>query len=292
MSPSPSAVAPHAGISLKPQHYREILDQLPDLGFCEIHAENYMGSGGPPHHYLARIRDRYPLSLHGVALSIGGSAPLDAAHLSRLRALIDRYRPGLFSEHLAWSTHDGAYLDDLLPVPYTEATLDRVCRHVEETQDVLGRRMLLENPSTYIQFDESAMTEIDFLRAIVERTGCGLLLDVNNVFVSAINQSYDATAYIDAFPLEHVGEIHLAGHDARLDDIGAPLLIDAHGSPVADPVWMLYEHTIRLCGPVPTLIERDANVPPLAELVAEAGRAEAILRNEARRRQRVLDAAE
>jgi uncharacterized protein (UPF0276 family) len=152
--------------------------------------------------------------------------------------------------------------------------------------------MLLENPSTYIQFDESAMTEIEFLRAIVDRTGCGLLLDVNNVFVSAINQSYDAAAYIDAFPLEHVGEIHLAGHDARLDDIGAPLLIDAHGSPVADPVWALYEHAIRLCGPVPTLIERDANVPPLAELVAEAQRAETILSNEAQRRRRVLDAAE
>jgi hypothetical protein len=251
-----------------------------------------MGAGGPPHHYLGRIREHYPLSLHGVALSIGGEAPLDRAHLSRLRSLIDRYQPGLFSEHLAWSTHEGAYLDDLLPLPYTQATLDRVCRHVDETQNVLGRRMLLENPSTYVQFDETAMTEIDFLSEIAQRTGCGLLLDVNNVFVSARNHNYDAMAYMAAFPLENVGEIHLAGHDERLDDTGAPLLIDAHGSPVVDPVWALYEHTIRLCGPVPTLIERDANVPPLAELLAEADRAETILKYELRRRHSVLDAAE
>jgi uncharacterized protein (UPF0276 family) len=277
-----SAIVPSAGVGLKPQHYKDILQAHPRLGFFEIHAENYMGDGGPPHHYLTRIRNDYPISLHGVALSIGGSEPLDKAHLARLKTLITRYEPGLFSEHLAWSTHDGTYLNDLLPVPYAEETLQRVCVHVDETQEALGRRMLLENPSTYVRFEASTMSEIEFLTEIARRTGCGLLLDVNNVFVSAKNHNYDPFGYIDAFPLAAVGEIHLAGHDERLDDAGAPLLIDAHGSAIVDHVWSLYEYTIRRAGPVPTLIERDADVPPLAELVAEAKRAENILQDEAR----------
>ena len=289
---APDQAPPRAGIGLKPQYYDEILRDRPAFGFFEVHAENYMGAGGPPHHYLGRIRDDYPLSLHGVALSIGGSAPLDKDHLARLKALNKRYEPGLFSEHLAWSTHEDAYLADLLPLPYTEETLRIVCDHIDETQEVVGRRMLLENPSTYVAFEESTMGELAFLREIATRTGCGLLLDVNNVFVSATNHKYDPVAYIDEFPVEHVGEIHLAGHDERLDDTGAPLLIDAHGSPVVDPVWTLYEHTIRRTGPVPTLIERDANVPPLAELLAEAGRANEILEREAARRNTRLVAAE
>ena len=273
----PDAMPSRAGIGLKPQHYGEIVRTRPDIGFFEIHAENYMGAGGPPHHYLGLIAEAYPISLHGVALSIGGASPPDADHLRRLKALIERYRPRLFSEHLAWSTHDGAYLDDLLPLPYTDETLARVCDHIDRAQDMLACRLLLENPSTYIQFAESTWDECEFLRAIAERTGCGLLLDINNVFVSARNHNFDPVAFIDGFPLEHVGEIHLAGHDERADETGAPLLIDAHGSPVVDPVWNLYEYTIAKCGPVPTLLERDANVPPLDDLLAEAGRAEAIL---------------
>lgn len=273
-----SATIPaQAGIGLKPQHYADILDERPGFGFFEVHAENYMGAGGPPHHYLARIREFYPISLHGVALSIGGASPLDKEHLHRLKALLDRYDCGLFSEHLAWSTHDGAYLNDLLPLPYTQATLDHICTHINQTQDALGRRMLLENPSTYVRFEESTFTETDFISEIAKRTGCGLLLDVNNVFVSCTNHKMDAKSYIDAFPTQHVGEIHLAGHDERQDDAGDPLLIDAHGSPVIDPVWALYEYALTQTGPVPTLIERDANVPPLRELWQEAQRANTYL---------------
>lgn len=275
---TPAAIPAKAGIGLKPQHYAEVLDERPDFGFFEVHAENYMGAGGPPHHYLSRIREFYPVSLHGVALSIGGTAPLDKGHLARLKQLLDRYDCGLFSEHLAWSTHADQYLDDLLPLPYTQATLTHVCAHVSETQDTLGRQMLLENPSTYVQFAESSWAETDFIAEIAKRTGCGLLLDVNNVFVSCANHNMNAEAYIDAFPTQHVGEIHLAGHEQREDEHGTALLIDAHGSPVIDPVWSLYEYTLAQTGPVPTLIERDANVPPLAELLGEAHRAAALLK--------------
>ena len=286
------AIQPRAGVGLKAEHYRDILEALPDLGFFEIHAENYMGAGGPPHHYLAEIRKNYPISLHGVALSIGGQDQLNRDHLGRLKDLLIRYECGLFSEHLAWSTHAGAYLDDLLPVPYIKETLDRVCDHIDETQAFLGRRMLLENPSTYVQFAQSTMAEIEFIKQITRRTGCGLLLDVNNVFVSCKNHNMDAIAYLDAFPTEHVGEIHLAGHDERIDDAGAPLLIDAHGSPVIDPVWELYQYAIAQVGPVPTLIERDANVPPIAELLMEANRANQILDGERQRRAAHAVAAE
>lgn len=287
-----AAIPARAGIGLKPQHYQEILRGRPDFGFFEVHAENYMGMGGPPHHYLEAIRKNYPISLHGVALSIGGEHPLNRDHLARLKALLERYDCGLFSEHLAWSTHEDAYLDDLLPVPYTKETLQHVCDHVNETQDFLGRRMLLENPSTYVQFETSTMSEVDFISQIAMRTGCGLLLDVNNVFVSCKNHNMDANAYIDAFPVEHVGEIHLAGHEELRDDAGAPLLIDAHGSPVVNRVWKLYERAISRVGPVPTLIERDANVPPLADLLAEASRADRVLDAERQRRNSRAVAAE
>jgi uncharacterized protein (UPF0276 family) len=287
-----AAIPARAGIGLKPQHYQEILRDRPDFGFFEVHAENYMGAGGPPHHYLEAVRKDYPISLHGVALSIGGELPLNRDHLARLKALLERYECGLFSEHLAWSTHEDAYLDDLLPVPYTAETLQRVCDHVNETQDFLGRRMLLENPSTYVQFEESTMSEIEFISQIATRTGCGLLFDVNNVFVTCKNHNMDPDSYIDAFPVEHVGEIHLAGHDERRDDTGAPLLIDAHGSPVVNRVWKLYQRAISRVGPVPTLIERDANVPPLADLLAEASRADGILDAERPRRNSHAVAAE
>ncbi|WP_373502328.1 DUF692 domain-containing protein [Aestuariivirga sp.] len=270
-------IPPRTGLGLKAEHYRDILAAKPTLGFFEIHAENYMGGGGPPHRYLTAIRDLYPLSLHGVGLSIGGHAPLDKSHLARLKALNDRYRPGLFSEHLAWSTHDSGYLSDLLPIPYTDEALQRVCDHIDETQSAVGRQMLLENPSSYLSFEESTWSEAAFIAEIAKRTGCGLLLDVNNVFVSARNLKTIPLDYIEAYPLAHVQQIHLAGHEVTLDQMGEELLIDAHGSEVTDPVWGLYAEVIARTGPLPTLIERDANVPPLAALLAEARRADAIL---------------
>jgi len=272
-----SSIPLRAGVGLKPQHYRDILDGAPDIGWFEIHAENYMGEGGPPHAFLTAIRERYPVSLHGVGLSIGGSGPLDKDHLARLRALIDRYQPSLFSEHLAWSSHDTVYLNDLLPLPYTDETLATVCGHVDEVQEALQHRMLLENPSTYLAFAETSMSEVDFLREIVRRTGCGLLLDVNNVFVQAANHGIDATAYLDSFPAEHVGEIHLGGHAEDADDDGSALLIDDHGREVADPVWGLYAHALSRTGVQPTLIEWDNDVPDWPTLFAEAKRADAVI---------------
>jgi uncharacterized protein (UPF0276 family) len=216
------AIPPRAGVGLKADHYRTILEASPDIGFFEVHAENYMGAGGPPHRYLRAIRDRYPLSLHGVGLSIGANRPLDRAHLQRLKELITRYEPALFSEHLAWSTHGSVFLDDLLPLPYTAKSLARVCAHINETQDVLDRRILLENPATYLAFAESTYSETDFIAEIVRRTGCGLLLDVNNVYVASTNQQWDPVRYIDAFPLTHVREIHLAGHARETDEKAVP----------------------------------------------------------------------
>lgn len=274
--PNASALPARAGLGLKPQHYADILETLPPVGFFEVHAENYMGAGGPPHHFLERIRAHYPLSLHGVGLSIGADRPLDRMHLARLKGLIDRYAPEAFSEHLAWSTHDSVFLNDLLPVPYDSETLRRVCDHIDEVQETLGRRMLLENPSTYIVFERSDLPEVEFLSEIVGRTGCGLLLDVNNVFVSATNHAYDPIAYLDAFPAAHVGEIHLAGFAEDSDGVG-PLLIDAHGAPVADIVWRLFEHSLRRTGPVPTLIEWDNDVPPFPVLLNEARKADKAL---------------
>jgi uncharacterized protein (UPF0276 family) len=265
------------GLGLKPQHYAQIIADAPDLGFFEVHAENYMGDGGPPHRYLGAICERYPLSLHGVGLSIGGEGPLDRDHLARLRRLVDRYRPESFSEHLAWSSHDEGYLNDLLPLPYTPATLDRVVAHVDQVQQALGCRMLLENPSTYVLFAESSIEEVDFLDAIAERTGCGLLLDVNNVMVSAVNHRLDPIAYIDRFPVERVGEIHLAGYDETTDDAGERLLIDAHGSRVRPDVFALYQHTILRTGPMPTLIEWDNDVPTFDVLMDEARLVDAVL---------------
>ncbi|MGE0279603.1 MAG: DUF692 domain-containing protein [Rhizobiaceae bacterium] len=275
-----------AGLGLKAEHYDAILADAPDVGFFEVHAENYMGAGGPPHRYLEAIADRYPLSLHGVGLSIGAARPLDRAHLKRLRVLIDRYRPRSFSEHLAWSTHDTGFLNDLLPLPYTSGTLALVSAHVDETQQALGCRLLLENPSTYVLFAESTIDEIDFLDAVAERTGCGLLLDINNVMVSAVNHRLDPFWYIDRYPVERVGEIHLAGYDDAVDDAGERLLIDAHGSAVGADVMALYRHTLCRSGPLPTLIEWDNDVPDFSTLLAEARRADALLAEEAARRAR------
>ena len=280
------ALPARAGLGLKPQHYDAILANRPDVGFFEVHAENYMGAGGPPHHYLEAITQLYPLSLHGVGLSIGAARGLDKEHLKRLRDLIDRYRPQSFSEHLAWSTHDTGFLNDLLPLPYTAETLARVIDHIDATQQTLGRRLLLENPSTYVLFADSTIDEVDFLATIAERTACGLLLDVSNVMVSAVNHRLDAAIYIDRFPVELVGEIHLAGYDETVDDAGERLLIDAHGTAVKSDVVALYEHTLARSGPLPTLIEWDNDVPDFATLQAEAARADAMLASEALRRTR------
>ena len=265
------------GVGLKAEHYRTIVETLPDVGFFEVHAENYMGAGGPPHRYLSAIRERYPLSLHGVGLSIGADRPLDEDHLQRLKRLIERYRPGLFSEHLAWSSHDSSFLNDLLPVPYTAETLTRVIEHIDQVQNALRRQMLLENPSTYLAFAESTYSEIDFIAEVVRRTGCGLLLDVNNVYVASTNQEWDPIAYIEAYPLAHVQEIHIAGYTREADDKGRPLLIDTHNRPVVEIDWSLYAHAVTLIGPVPTLIEWDADVPDWPTLKREADRAEAIM---------------
>ena len=266
-----------AGVGLKLEHVDSILETRPELGFFEVHAENYMGEGGLPHHQLRSIAERYPLSLHGVGLSIGGEGDLDRDHLKRLRRLVDRYQPASFSEHLAWSTHESAFFNDLLPLPYTPDTLDRVARHVAEAQDILGVRMLLENPSTYLVFEESTIDEIDFLAAVSDRTGCGLLLDVNNVVVSSINHRLDPFAYVDRFPLDRVGEIHLAGYDEVTDEAGERLLIDAHASEILPDVFDLYRHTLRRFGPLPTLIEWDNDVPEFPLLFAEAERVTAAL---------------
>lgn len=267
--------APGAGY--KPQHFEAILDDPDAVRWLEIHAENYMGDGGRPLAQLRHLAGRFPISVHGVGLSIGGEGPLDRDHLARLAHLVEWLNPASFSEHLAWSTHDSHFLNDLLPLPYNERTLARVANHIDEVQEVTGRHMLLENPSTYLAFAESEMSEIEFLTEIAQRTGCGLLLDVNNVFVSATNQRIDPVAYIDAFPHHHVGEIHLGGHDEDEDEHGAPLLIDSHGREVVDPVWDLYAHTIAIGGRKPTLIEWDTDVPDWPELVAEARRAAAVL---------------
>jgi uncharacterized protein len=270
------------GVGFKPEHFEAIVDTRPELGFFEIHAENYMGAGGAPHRRLDAIRERYPLSLHGVGLSIGSPGPLDRAHLQRLAAVARRFEPILLSEHLAWSTHEGAFLNDLLPLPYTDETVALVSEHIDEVQNALGRTMLLENPSTYVVFAESTWAETDFLREIARRTGCGLLLDVNNVFVSAVNHGFDPDRYLADFPLAAVGEIHLAGCADDTDDSGLPLLIDAHNSPVRDAVWSLYATAIRRLGPTPTLIEWDNDVPSWPTLLDEARRAERVLIEAAR----------
>lgn len=266
-----------AGAGFKASHFPAILDTAPDIGFFEVHAENYMGAGGPPHAQLTKIREDYTLSIHGVGLSIGGAGDLDAAHLNRLKDVCDRYEPELFSEHLAWSTHTSGYYNDLLAVPYTDATLATVVEHIDQVQSYLQRQMLLENPSTYITFDDSTWDEVAFIGEIAKRSGCGLLLDVNNVYVSAVNHGWDATAYIERFPLNRVGEIHLAGHTETTDSTGARLLIDAHNGIAIDPVIALYEQVLTAIGPKPSLVEWDNDIPEWPVLFDEVRRIDTIM---------------
>lgn len=278
----PSILPRRPGVGFKPEHFAEIDAEGQPVGFFEIHAENYMGAGGPPHARLARLREDYALSVHGVGLSIGAMQPLDRDHLARLKLLCDRYAPESFSEHLAWSSHGDVFFNDLLPLPYTDETLALVADHIDAVQEALGRQMLLENPATYLLFEESTIEETDFLRTLARRTGCGLLLDVNNVFVAATNHNLDADDYLARFPVSHVREIHLSGHSETVDDHGATLLIDSHDTPVKDPVWALYETLIARIGPTATLIEWDNDVPDWPVLRREAGLAGAILDRAAR----------
>jgi hypothetical protein len=260
-----------AGIGLRAPHYRELLERRPDIGWVEVHSENYFGAGGQPHWYLERVRRDYPLSVHGVGLSLGSADPLNLDHLRSLAKLIERFEPSLVSEHLSWSAAGGRYLNDLLPLPYTDEALRVFCDHVMQAQDFLGRRMLIENPSSYVAWCDSTIPEAEFLRAVADCTGCGILLDVNNVYVSAVNHGFDPLAYLAAIPIAQVEEIHLAGFER-----GEQCLIDTHGRRVAEPVWALYAEAMQRFGPVPTLIEWDTDLPPLDVLLAEAAKADAL----------------
>jgi hypothetical protein len=262
-----------AGIGLKPQHAAALQAGQGGVDFLEVHAENCMGAGGPWLRQLERLRAQRPLSVHGVGLSIGAEGPLDAAHLERLAAVVGRFEPGWVSEHLAWSSHGGRFLNDLLPLPYDTVTLARVCRHVDQVQQRLKRRVLIENPSTYVEFAASTMDEAQFLRELVQSSGCGLLLDLNNAYVSGVNHGRDPWPGIAGLPADAVLQIHLAGFAEDRDAAGERLLIDHHGAPVADAVWSLYRRTLDRLGPRPTLIERDHDVPSLDVLAAEATRA-------------------
>jgi uncharacterized protein (UPF0276 family) len=268
-----------AGTTLKPEHYASILAESPGVGFFEVHAENFFCAGGPRHRYLTVFRERYPLSIHGVGLSLGGAQRPDPQHLARLKELLGRYEPQQFSEHLAWTRGADGVLNDLLPMPYTRETLALTAAHVDEVQDVLGRRLLIENPATYLRYADAELEEAAFLAELVARTGCGLLLDLNNVQVAAVNHGYDPLHYLRALPLGAVREIHLAGHAERRDAQGHALLIDSHDAPVASEVWSLYETCLALAGPRPTLIEWDSQLP-----------AWQVLRDEAAQAQRRLDA--
>lgn len=267
---------PRAGLGLKPQHFEQALQCAePGLWF-EVHPENYLMAGGPLLAWLTAIRERHPVALHGVSLSLAGDAPPDEAHLDRLHALLRRIEPVLVSEHLAWSTLDGRYVPDLLPVARTTARLAQVAANISRVQDRLGCAIALENPSHYLRMDEHDWSETDFLAELVRRTGCGLLLDINNVYVSARNMGYDAWDYLTRVPAEAVREIHLAGHSFD-DEFGASLLIDSHDAPVAEAVWSLYRRFVARVGERPTLIERDDNIPEFADLLDERNHAQSIL---------------
>lgn len=264
-----------AGVGLRHAHVPDFLAASQPAGWLEVHAENYLVAGGPRMAQLERLRRDYPVSFHSVALSLGAADGVDADHLARLRVLYDRFQPTLVSDHLAWTGLAGTHVPDLLPLPLTEETLDIVCRNVERVQETLGRRLLVENPSLYLRFKVDQMDEGEFLAALAARTGCGLLLDLNNLYVSARNRGLDMMQLLSRFPTDAVGEIHLAGH-ASMEIDGATLLIDDHGSVVPDPVWALYDIALRRFGPRPTLVEWDTALPPLPLLLAQAARADAI----------------
>lgn len=272
----PGPIPAEAGIGLRFQHHRAVAERRPDVGWLEVHTENYMGGGGPAR-YLGDIRRDYPVSFHGVGLSLGSAEGLDSAHLERVRQAVDRFEPALVSEHLSWSVVNGRFLADLLPLPMTEEALDVVCRHVDQVQALLQRSILVENPSSYLRYRHSTIPEWEFLGAVAARTGCGILCDVNNIYVSACNHGWDPSIYMAALPAAAVGEIHLAGHSVRELDGGKTLRIDDHSARVAPEVWLLYREALSRFGAVPTLIEWDTDVPALDVLLDEASRASALL---------------
>ncbi|MEO5660732.1 MAG: DUF692 domain-containing protein [Polaromonas sp.] len=279
---TPGPMPPVAGVGLRFPHHQAFVDTRPSIGWLEVHAENYMG-GGSPLQYLETLRRDYPISFHGVGLSLGSADGLDPAHLERLKQAIGRIEPQLISEHLSWSVIGQTYLADLLPLPMTEEALDVVCRHVDQVQTQLGRQLLVENPSTYLQFSHSTIPEAEFLACVAARTGCGILCDVNNIFVSAQNHGWDASAYLRALPPLAIGEIHLAGHSVTTLESGATLCIDDHGSRVDAAVWALYQEAMVCFGPVPTLVEWDTQIPPLEVLLGEAAHADCLLTQAQRR---------
>jgi len=273
----PEQISARAGIGLRFPHHQAVIARRPRVAWFEVHSENYLG-GGAPLRDLETIRRDYPLSLHGVGLSLGSVDGLDAVHLDRVAALATRIEPGLVSEHLTWSISDGDYLGDLLPLPLTEEALDVVCENVDRFQNALRRRILVENPSSYLRYRHSTIAESEFLVAVVRRTGCGILCDISNIFVSAANHGWDAHSYLAALPPAAIEEFHLAGHSVRPLSDGATLRIDDHGSPVDPAVWTMFGEAVRRFGALPTLIEWDANIPPLERLIAEADHASAVLR--------------
>ena len=272
----PSTTIPlSAGIGLRAQHYKDVLANQPDVGWFEVHSENYFGKGGAPLHYLEKVRGDYPISLHGVGMSLGSVDALDKEHLNKLKGLIARIEPGLVSEHLSWSTFGGDYLNDLAPLPYTEEALSHLVDRIAQVQDYLGRQILIENPSSYLEYTYSTYLEYEFINELAWRTGCGILLDINNVYVSSHNHGWDALAYVQGIDAERVQEIHLAGHTLnRVDD--KAILIDTHNQPVCAEVWALYESTVQLMGTRPTLIEWDTDLPELSDLVEETLKANTI----------------
>lgn len=270
---SPIGLPQAVGVGYKPQHFSDILSGDHPVKWLEVHAENYMGGGGRPIAQLRALSEHYDISVHGVGLSIGSEQGLCPDHLDRLKHLLDWLNPAEFSEHLAWSTHDGHFLNDLLPVPYTANTLTRICAHIDQVQDHLGRRTLLENPSSYLSFSNSTYDEPSFLNEIAKRTGCGLLLDVNNIFVSATNLDWDPAHYVDALDLSQVGEVHIGGHHEDHDRAGHVLLIDSHSAPAVEPVWALLDRVLSTTGPKPVLVEWDTDVPEWPVLKQDAQRA-------------------
>lgn len=272
----PAVPTEPVGIGLRHPYYEEILDTDLNIGWIEVHPENFFG-GGAPRYFLNEARKKFDLSLHAVGLSLGSTQSVDPDHLEKFKALIDEFNPFNISDHASWSASGNAHLNDLLPLPYTQETLDTMARNIDQTQNYFGRTMLIENPSTYVAFSENEMSEAAFMNRLSEQTGCGILLDINNIFVQAFNHGYDAWDYIDQIDGDKVGEIHLAGHTEQDLDNGKTILVDSHNRHVRDEVWDLYEHAVKKFGPVPTLIEWDQDFPGLNELVAEANKARAII---------------
>ncbi|MEJ2360672.1 MAG: DUF692 domain-containing protein [Gammaproteobacteria bacterium] len=261
-----------AGIGLRSIHYREVIDDKPAIAWVEIHSENFFADGGKPHDILEEVRQSYPISMHGVGLSLGSVDPLNQWHLDKLKMLNERYQPGLISEHLCWNSIDQRYLNDLLPLPYTQEAINHIVPRIQQVQEYIGRQILIENLSSYLQFNESCMPEWDFVSEVARRSGCGILLDINNIYVNASNHHFDPDTYLKAIPVELVGEMHLAGH---IRENG--YLLDTHSAPVCDAVWQLYRRAVARFGPTPTLIEWDCDIPPLPRLLQEAAKAQHIL---------------